>query len=545
MNTHVGILVAMLASSPLRLAGQELDSLRAHELVIEMAQDVRRLDHLSDLQFIRRSLPAIGTFFGIEFELPPNQGPVQGRGRAHLDVVYRELGTESLLDEAVRLNEERGRDWWTPLALEMIARREGPDVALRAARERGLLEPGFDHLLNGVGLRRLDDVLIWIAGNDIEPELRAQLRARTFLFGSHYEPYRFWRRADSLPEPYRTRVRTRALTSIASSDTIPSDVLEAELRGVVVGSAALEPRESRAVLQVVAFTCARRKLDTCDDLDLPDLPLMTGDNLPSIGTSWQATNRLEQVRRAAPPLAVARWMAQGLESLGSNCRMEVCDLVRIDSLATEWLGEILSTEADALAGRIERSGTWNGDDLPELQRALGAYLHTRDLDALRALLGRTVDAETTRRILHGLIQEAPEIDLVGAVQIYLDYAPDGSEPLQIYYSDLIRAGRPDLAEAMLRKASPGAATRARIEWVQRLTHAGRAEEARAAVRTLMSESSYPYPAGGAQLLDALQSLRMLDEYLAHLRAQPTPLERLNGLVPIISAWVQEEQSARR
>lgn len=94
------------------------------------------------------------------------------------------------------------------------------------------------------------------------------------------------------------------------------------------------------------------------------------------------------------------------------------------------------------------------------------------------------------------------IDLVGAVEIYLDHAPAGVEPMRVHYSDLLRAGRPDLAEEMIGRASPTAATRARI----------------------------------------LQSLRMLDEYLAHVRALPTPLQRLNGIQPLVSAWVQVEQS---
>lgn len=79
-------------------------------------------------------------------------------------------------------------------------------------------------------------------------------------------------------------------------------------------------------------------------------------------------------------------MAQGLESLGRSCRQRSCDLVRADSLATEWLGEILSVEAGAIAGRIERMATWNGrDELTELQRSLGGYLSTRHRDAVRVI----------------------------------------------------------------------------------------------------------------------------------------------------------------
>lgn len=543
MTRHIWILVAAFGAAPTPSAAQGLDSVRAHELAVGMAEDIRSVERLSDLRSISRTLPAIEAFFGIELELPANQEVARESTAGHLDVIYREHGTRALLEEAARLDEEGGRGWWKPLALEKIARREGPRVALEAARERDLLESGFSQLLNGAGLRRVDEVLTWIADSQLEPDLRLRLRARTLRFGSTYEPYRFWQRADSLPEPYRTQVRVRALTSNASADTVPVEVLETELQSVLQVAETLGPAESRAAVRAVARACGRRPIEPCDDFDLPiDPPSWAGVDairLTGSGAFAQATRRLEQLRRTQPPLVVARYMAQALELLGTNCVMRNCDLVRIDSLTTEWVGEILSVEADAIAGRIERTATWNGgDDLTELQRALGEYLSARDLDAVRELLGRMQDAGAIARVLGSLIQTAPAVDLVGAVEIYLDHVPDGAEPVRVHYSDLIRAGRRDLAEEMLERASPTAATRALVDWVQRTAHAGRVEEARRALRTLMSKSSYRYPVGEGRLLNILQSLRMLNEYLVHVRTLPTPIQRLNGIHPLIAAWVR-------
>jgi hypothetical protein len=263
---RVWILVAALAASPSLLAAQVLDSIRAHELAIEMAEDIRSLERISDLQFISHYLPEIGAFFGIEFEFPANQEAVQGRTKAHLDVIYSEYGTQALLEEAARLDEERGVGWWKPLALEKIARQEGPEVALQAARERDLLESAFHQLMNGAGLRRLDEVLAWLSSNDLEPELHLRLRRRTLGFGSHYEPYRFWQRADSLPEPHRTRVRIQALTSTANAETIPEGVLEAELPNVAEVAATLEPAESREAMRAIAVACSRRQMKSCSTL---------------------------------------------------------------------------------------------------------------------------------------------------------------------------------------------------------------------------------------------------------------------------------------
>jgi hypothetical protein len=61
----------------------------------------------------------------------------------------------------------------------------------------------------------------------------------------------------------------------------------------------------------------------------------------------------------------------------------------------------------------------------------------------------------------------------------------------------------------------------------------------------MAEGGHQYPVGGTQLLASLESLRMLDEYLDHVRALPTPLERPNGTFPILSEWVQRAQARPR
>ena len=37
----------------------------------------------------------------------------------------------------------------------------------------------------------------------------------------------------------------------------------------------------------------------------------------------------------------------------------------------------------------------------------------------------------------------------------------------------------------------------------------------------------------------------LDEYLDHIRALPTPLERVNGRLPLLSAWVRAERYEAR
>jgi hypothetical protein len=297
--------------------------------------------------------------------------------------------------------------------------------------------------------------------------------------------------------------------------------------------------------------CARRTIAVCNDLEFPagttDLRSNTDViNLTGKRLFEQADNRLEQLRRTEPPLVVARLMAQGLEQMGRNCLMDTCDLVRTDSLARGWMREILEVEADAIAGRVERTSTWNGtDDVTELQRALGQYLSARDLDATRALLERMSDPDAIGHVLDGMIQAAIAVDLVEAVEVYFEHVPDGATTHSLPYSDLIRAGRPDLAERMLERAAPQAVIAALADWGQRLTRSGRTENARAVFRRITSEGSYEYPVGGGQLLASLRQLRILDEYLDHVRALPTPLERVNGTFPVLLSWVQEAQSRGR
>jgi len=550
MTLRPWILAVALAAFPSSLAAQALDSLRAHDLALQMAKDIQSLEYLSDLRFITYSLPAIEAFFGIEFELPDAQETEQYRTRAKLEVIHGEYGAGALLDEAARLDEERGYGLVKRLALEMIARQEGPGPALVAARERDLLDSHFGSVVSGAGLRRIDEVFSWIASSDLDPDMRLSFRTQALSFGTLYEPFRFWQLADSLPEPHRTRVRAQAMVSNRIADSIPLAVLEAALPTVERVALTLQPDESRGILRAVSVACGRRPMEVCEDLDLPDPSTFRAAtdviNLLGSGAFEQATRRLEQLRRTEPPLAVARRMAQGLEALGKNCVSQGCDLVRIDSLASQWLGEILSAEAHAMAGRIERTATWNGeDDLTELQRALGHYFSGRDLKAVREILGRLEDDVAVGRVLMHMIQVAPQVDLIGAVEIYLDFAPEGSEPIRVHYADLLRAGRPDLAERMIAMASPRNAVRARLEWVYRLTSAWRVPEAREVVRTVMSDSDFSSPVGSGRLLGTLESLRMLDEYLALLRALPTPLERLNGIYPLVSGWVQEQNARRR
>jgi len=444
------ILVVAAALAPAHVNAQRLDSVRAHALAVAMAEDVRSLEHLSDLRFFQRGLAEIEAFFGIEFELPPNRDVREGDGRAHLTAIYRESGSEALLDEAARMDEESRYEWWKPFALETLARQEGPEAALEAARERDLLE---------------------------------------------------------------------------------SD-------------------ESRTVLRAVTVACARRDLEVCRDLDLPDSDhsSFAGTdvvNLTGSGAIERATRRLEPLRDTEPPLVVARWMAQGLEQMGVRCQMTDCDLIGLDSLATNWVEEILAVEAAAMAGQVERTATWNEqDDLTELRRALASFLSDRDLEATDAILDRMENADAIDHVLLRLIQVGPRIDLIRAVEIYLEHASEGSEPISVPYADLIRAGRSDLADRLIARASPTTATRARLDWAYQLTRAGRVAEAHEVMRTMVAGAVYEHPIGGARLLTVLENLRMLEEYLARVQALPSPIERLNGMQPLLAAWVQREKHRR-
>lgn len=149
---------------------QSLDSIRANRLALEMGDDIHALEQLADIQFIQYGLPTIEAHFEIEFDLPETEDPEPARTRAHLELVYREGGAEALLEEAARMEEVQGWWPWRAIALENIARTEGPQAALEAARERGLLDSASHQLLNGAGLRRLDEVLSWVEAVEIYPE---------------------------------------------------------------------------------------------------------------------------------------------------------------------------------------------------------------------------------------------------------------------------------------------------------------------------------------------------------------------------------------
>lgn len=550
MNTYPGrftftlALATVLAGVPGRVSAQPLDSLAAHRLAMAMAEDLGNLESLSDARFVRHGLPAIEAYFGIEFELPASPEPERQSIRAHLDVVYATRGAEAALDEAARLDRGPSPGAWTSSAVSAIARREGARGVLEIVRERGLLDTAFDGVLTGVGLRGLDDVLVWLDDAELQPDLGTRLRARALGFGSVYEPYRFWRRADSLPDPFRTQVRVRALASSAGRDTVPDPILEAELPRVAEVARSFDEGEARQAMAAVSATCARRDLAVCDGMGLPaegENPWTSSDivNLTGRRMFGQASRRLEEFRRAHPPLVVARVMAQALEAIDRNCTMEDCDLVRIDSVATEWSTEIRRAEADAAAGRIARTATWNGsDDLTELRRSLGVHLSVRDLGATEVILESLDDPTAVGSILQNLIQSTPGVDLIGAVEIFLEHAPSGLDPVTIHYADLMRAGRPDLAGGMLQRASGPVATHALVDWGWALTSAARVDEARTVFRKLMDDGDYQYPVGDHRLLVALERLRMTNEYVRHVRALPTPLDRLNGTFPLLSAWVR-------
>ncbi len=552
MSLRGWILLATLAAAPPSLAAQALDSLGAHALVVEMAEDMRSLTDPSDLRGLR-GLPALETFFGIEFHRPAEQEGPETRIREQLDEIHRQGGAGALLDEAVRLDayEDRPTSLRSRMALETIARRDGPREALEAARARGLLDIGFSSLLSGVGLRRIDEVLEWIEHAELDPEMRFTLRARTLGFGARYHPHHFWQRADSLPEPYRTQIRAQALGSTAGTDTVPDRVLEAELPKLMAVAGTLEEGGSEgsgasaaAVRQAVAATCARRRIEVCADLILPPGPSTSSVgvdviNLTAKRAFGQAENRLEELRRTEPPLVVARWMAQGLEALGRTCLMDQCDLVQLDSLAAEWVEEIRAAEAAAMDGRIERTATWNGrDDLTELQRSLALFLSPRDVPALRELLGRMEDPAVKGAVLRHLLQRARPSDLVDAVELYLDFAPPQGGAMRVPHTELLHAGRPDLADRMLGAVSPTVASGGLVAWAWEAVRAGDTEEAQHALRTLMAKADYESPVGGADLLQSLEAVRMLDDYLAHVRALPTPVQRLYGLYPLVLGWVE-------
>lgn len=524
-------------------SGQALDSARAHTLALALAEDLSTVHTPAELRFVHRSLPAIEEFFGIEFKLPQSEDE---RTRAALRLLYEESGAEALLAEAERLEEARPQGIWSAFSLGLVAQREGGGTALAAAQRRGLLGRNLYPILNSVGFRQLDEVLRWLDHADLEREDFVRIRSGILTYGSLYEPYRFWRAADALPEPYRTRVRTQALTATSDVDTIPTEVLAVGLPQMLQVAESLESSEARSVARAVAAVCGRRQVSACDDLDLPEdgtdlLAKSDVVNLTAKGLFDQAENRLDQLRVMEPALVIARLMAQALEHLARDCPMARCDLVRADSLAAAWLPAILSTETEVLAGRIEETHTWNGSsDLTELQRALGNYLGPRDIPATRALLSRMKDEAAVGHVLLGFIQTAPRIHLIEAVQLYLDYVPEGAETHVPWYAELMRAGRVDLAEQMLDRAPR--AMEALAEWAYHLASVGKTDDAIHALRKMMSRPSYAYPTGGGQLMSTLVRVRMMDEYVEYVRTLPTALERINGTVPILEAWVQEARS---
>jgi hypothetical protein len=522
--------------------GQVLDSARAHRLALELADDLRAVDTPTDLSYVRHSLPAIEEWFGIEFELPQSEDE---RTHAVLTRVYEESGAEALLLEA------RSQDAWSAFSLRLIAVHEGGGTALAAAQREGLLDTNLNRILNGVGFRRLDEVLSWLDQADLDREDFVRIRSGVLTYGSFYEPHRFWREAETLPMPYRIRVRSQALRATSGVDTIPTEVLAVALPQMLKEAESLEPGEARWVTHAVAAACGRRQVSVCGDLDLPEDGtdhLSNSDviNLTANGLFDQAENRLAQLRLMEPPLVIARLMAQALGHLARDCPMARCNLVRADSLAAAWLPVILSTETEVLEGRVEETHTWNGSsDLTELQRALGAYLGPHDIPATRALLSRMKDEGAIGSVLYGFIQRAPTIRLIEAVQLYLDYVPEGAETHISWHAELMRAGRADLAEKMLERATPRAAMEALAEWAYQLAGAGMTDDAIRSLREMMSRASYAYPAGRGRLMSTLVRVHMMDEYVRHVRALPTALERINGTVPILEAWVQEARSRAR
>lgn len=540
MISRTCLLLLVLVLLPASLSAQVLDSTRVHELAVQMAEDVRSFERLSEIRPVASQLPTIGEFFGIEFEIPP----AGGWANLALDAFHRHEGFEALLAEAARIDEVRGRREGTSHAFTRIARLDGPAVALEAAHDREVLQPMFRSILTGAGPTRLGEVLGWLEEAELDPDDHVRFLASTLGFGSLYRPYLFWMRADSLPEPYRTAVRTGAMSRTTGQDTIPAAVLEAELPAVVEVVRTLDGPDLQSAIRSISTVCTRRELEVCDDLDLPPISPDFGAhtdiiNLSGNGLFHQATRRLDRLRATEPPLVIGRLMAQALQSVGRGCGPPTCDLVGADSLAGEWLQEILAVEADAIAGRIERTATYNGnDDLMELQRSLGHYLSTRDLAATRELLDRMEDGAAIGTVLQQGIQAGPRADLIGATEIFLAYAPEGLRPMRVPYADLHRAGRGDLAEELIERAAPYTAASARLARVEGLIAAGRTSEAREVMHALILQNTYEHPVSAPQLTNSLQALRMLDPYLDHVLALPTPLERLNGLYPVVTQWVR-------
>jgi len=368
MSRHAWILLVAFLSVPPPLAAQPLDSVRAHALAAVMADDIRSLSSSHDLLYLRHGLPVIEAYFGIGFEEPEFAEGGPGPMEVHLNEVYRVHGSRELMDEASRLEGQRdGILGPLPIAVRILARAEGPTTALESALERDVLESAMSRILIEAGLERLDEVLGWIDEADIDSDQRLRLKAHALGHGSIYEPFHFWQRADALPDPYRTEVRARALTASSTAGTIPDHVLEVALPGMLEVGRGLEAGAALDVVRAVDTTCGRRELQVCANLDLQthdygEQARMDVINLTRTGAFGQAERRLEELRGRDAPLAVARVMAQGLETLAHGD----LDLVRIDSLAAAWSGEIFAAEAAALEGRIERTAISNGrDDLTE------------------------------------------------------------------------------------------------------------------------------------------------------------------------------------
>lgn len=513
-------LVAALAcgGSPGGAAAQQLDSAQVADLIREADRDLSQVPDLAAHRWIRPSLERSASHLGVELLPLPDTDPVQGNSRVWFDQIFNYHGKERALAEAAALDEERGVRMWTNYVHELITLEDGGASAMWIAFDGNHLPGALHSILSGS--RRAhggtEAVISWIEDTDLPEALRSDLWLTALSFAALYDPQREWDRSRSLPSYERAVIGLRALGQPTSLASIPVEVADSFAAIVLADIRSLEGRDTLALLRGLTAVCVQRQIGLCDAEGLEDRDThgLASRFINHMGNGeWAAAlDRLESLRALEAPSRVARVMAEALEGTPSRCSWKRCEMRTFDSLFIAWMPEI---------DRIEAAGT--GEEAEQTRLALAKASASRDLNRTRGYLSRMTDQGLIDSALFAILQSALDTDLIGTVELYLEFASPTASVTRAPYVELIRAGRQDLADQMLAAMHSTQRFEARLSLARLYMHTGQTIRATDLVSVAIEDWDIDHPllaVGG--LTQDVQNMGLVETYLAHVRSNPDP-----------------------